>query len=327
VRIRLFSWLRRHWKKLAACFLSGVVAVNLLAANHARSFLIYTPSGDGPPQPESLSTLGKFGVPLSGVSVPRPINSADPSSVGLAFAAHRIEIGSDWLEVWHVPAAGASRGIVLLFPGYSAAKESLLPESGTFHRMGYDVLLVDFRGAGGSSGSDTTLGIREAEDVAAVAEFAAERWPGPPVIPFGRSMGAAAILRAVGRLGISPAAAIVECPFDRMLNAVRNRFIAMAVPSFPGAELLVFWGGRRLGFDGFSHNPADDAATVLCPTLVLAGSDDTRATPSQVRAVYDRLPGDKHWHLFEGTGHEAFRQGAPADWDREVEAFLGRYLR
>ena len=48
------------------------------------------------------------------------------------------------------------------FPGYATPKESLLGAASAFHGWGYTAVLVDFRGVGGSSRSDTTLGVREA---------------------------------------------------------------------------------------------------------------------------------------------------------------------
>ena len=44
--------------------------------------------------------------------------------------------------------------------------KQLLAPAQAFHRLGYDAILVDFRGVGGSSGNTTTLGVREAQDVA-----------------------------------------------------------------------------------------------------------------------------------------------------------------
>jgi alpha-beta hydrolase superfamily lysophospholipase len=322
----MVRWSRRHWKKLAGLLVLLVVAVNGLAARHARAFLTYAPAGERTPKPETLSAVGKLGLLVTGVSVPRPANASDPGSLGLPFTTHRVEVGDGWLELWHVPADGPARGTVLLFPGYASAKAGLLPEAAAFRRLGFDAVLVDFRGAGGSSGSDTTLGVREADDVAAVVRFATEKWPDRRVVLFGRSMGAVAVLRAVGRLGLSPAAVVVECPFDRMLNAVRNRFVTMGVPAFPAAELLVFWGGRRLGFDAFEHNPVADAKGVRCPALVLAGGRDRRATPGQVRAVFDAIPGANRWHVFDAAGHEPFRANDPAGWDREVASFLSEHV-
>ena len=59
-------------------------------------------------------------------------------------------------------------------------------------------------------------------------------------------MGAASVLRSVHSCGVQPDAIIAESVFDRMLTTVRHRFELMGVPSFPCAELLVFWGGRQL---------------------------------------------------------------------------------
>lgn len=60
-------------------------------------------------------------------------------------------------------------------------------------------------------------------------------------------MGAAAILRSVHEHAIQPDAVILEGVLDTLLNTVRNRFGAMQIPSFPSAELPVFWGGRQWG--------------------------------------------------------------------------------
>lgn len=324
--IHPLRYLRRRWKLVAGIVVVSIVLLNVLAARHARAFLTYAPAGEAVAQPEQLSTGQKIGLLFTGVSVPRPISATDPSSLGLPFTTHRIALDSEWLELWHISSEMPARGLVLLFPGYSSSKSSLLSEAVAFRAMGFDVLLVDFRGAGGSSGSDTTLGVREADDVVAAVKFAIERWPDRRVVLFGRSMGAAAVLRAVARLNVMPAAIVIESPFDRMLNAVRNRFEAMGVPSFPAAQLLVFWGGRRLNFDGFEHNPSEYAEQVNCPVLVLAGSSDTRSSPAQVRAVYDKLRGPKRLHILEGVGHEPFRARDPDGWDREVLAYLTEHV-
>jgi pimeloyl-ACP methyl ester carboxylesterase len=317
---------RRHWKELIALAIVNFAAINLLAARHARAFLTYAPEGDATAQPEQLSTSQKVGLLFTGVSVPRPRNSSDPASLGLPFTTNRIGIGEESLEIWQIPAHPSARGLVVLFPGYSSAKSSLLAEAAAFRAMGFDSILIDFRGVGGSSGSNTTLGIREGEDVRAVVKWVEQREPNRRVILFGRSMGSVAILRAVAHHDVRPAAVILECPFDRMLNAIRNRFEAMGAPSFPGAELLLFWGGRRLNFNGFDHNSIRDAAQLQCPALVLAGAQDRRARSDQVQAVFQQIPGEKRFHIFENAGHEPFRSRDPGAWDREIGDFLRGHL-
>ena len=177
--------------------------------------------------------------------------------------------------------------------------------------MGAAAFLVDYRGAGGSSGDDTTLGVREGSDVARAVAYAAAHWPGPPPILYGVSMGAAAILSAVSAEGVRPTAVILESPFDRLVGTVRNRFRAMGLPPSPGAEMVVFWGSLELGFNGFTHNPVDYAAAVTCPALVLHGGRDTRATPDEVAAVFAALRGPKRIAAYPDAGHELLLGDAP----------------
>jgi uncharacterized protein len=131
-----------------------------------------------------------------------------------------------------------------------------------------------------------------------------------------------AVLRAIQACNVKPDGIILEAVFDTMLNTVRNRFHSMGVPSFPSAELLVFWGGRQMGFNGFSHRPVDYARSVACPALFMQGTDDPRVRLEQARHVYAGVPGPKQWWEFPGVGHESYVQKCPAEWQSAVEAFI-----
>jgi pimeloyl-ACP methyl ester carboxylesterase len=76
------------------------------------------------------------------------------------------------------------------------------------------------------------------------------------------------------------------------------------------------------GFNGFAHNPADYAAAVQCPALVLHSDQDTRATSAEARAVYDRLAGPKQFVDFPGAGHDVPVAEAPQAWSAPVARFL-----
>jgi hypothetical protein len=105
------------------------------------------------------------------------------------------------------------------------------------YEMGYSTFLVDFRGSGGSSGTVTTLGMREAEDVAAAVTYVRQMWPEQRIILYSTSMGSSAVLRAVAVEGVQPDAIIAETPFDRLSSAVRARLRLMGLPIFPATEL------------------------------------------------------------------------------------------
>jgi uncharacterized protein len=183
-------------------------------------------------------------------------------------------------------------------------------------------MLVDFRGSGESSGSTTTVGVREADDVASVFRHARQVLPHPSIVLYGQSMGAAAILRAIDKDNIKPDAIIIEAVFDTLLNTACHRFASMGVPSFPSAELLVFWAGVQIGCNGFAHRPVDYAKSVACPALFLHGANDPRARIEDGRRVFAAIPGPKEFKEFPSVGHESIESRFPAEWKATVQEFL-----
>lgn len=306
--------------------LAGFAALNLLAYRHARAMLHYAPGGARTEKPEGLSSLAKLRVLFAGVHLPRPTDERPPSSLAPDAQVLNVPVsGGVTLSMWYA-GRGPDAPLAIFFHGYSTEKIRLLREAQQIHAMGASVLLVDFRGSGGSSEAYTTLGMLEAEDVAAAVRFARKRLPHSALVLYGQSMGSAAILRAVHAHGIAPDGVILESVFDSMLGTIRNRFDAMGVPAFPAAELLVFWGGWQFGFNGFAHNPVDYARALKCPALFLHGADDPRATLAEGRRVFEAAPAPKRFVAFDHVGHESYAARHPEPWRAAVRAFLAPFL-
>jgi uncharacterized protein len=291
----------------------------------------FVKGGDRTVKPEKLGLTDKIRVILTGVQVTRPENLITPQQVGLDYGTDRLAVAQnspEALEIWYVPAPNP-RGLVLLFPPYGGSKASLLTPARIFHQLGYETLLVDYRGVGGSGGNDTTLGVREAVDVAIAFHYGQILAAGKPVILYGASMGAVSVMRAVAIGKIQPAALILESPFDRLLTTVRHRFAAMGIPAFPSAELIVFWGGVQQRIDGFGHNPVDYARSIDCPVLLLHGEWDQRVSIADATRVLESLPGEKQWQLFTAAnGHGSLASDDAELWRGVVSRFLkGRPLR
>jgi uncharacterized protein len=302
--------------------------VNLMAYLHARAMTHFGPEGTAKLNPESLSALGKAKILFTGVTVPRPSGgNVTPKGLDLPFEVHSLQGKNDViLEAWYIPCR-RPQGLVLMFHGYASCKAAMLQEAQALHERLYAVFLVDFRGSGGSSGNTTTIGVAEAEDVALAVDYARAHWGDHPLILYGQSMGSVAVLRAVAVGGVRPRAVIVECPFDRLVNTVSNRFAAMGLPTFPGAQLLVFWGGVQHGFDGFGHNPVDYAAHVDCPVLQMHGALDRMVTTEQAEAVFAALAGPKEFQLFADAGHESYLARQPDRWRKAMFDFLTEHGR
>jgi uncharacterized protein len=312
-------------RKLVSFVLVGFIVLNGLAWVQARAATHFVPDG------QPLDTLLTLPLParlwtlMAGVKIPRPQNRQTPRDHHLPYETRRITLpDSETLEGWFV-AHPQSHGVIVMFGGYAGVKDGLLTPAATVYQLGWSSFLVDFRGSGGSSGNDTTLGMREAEDVAAAFAYATESWPDQPIVLYGVSMGSAAILRAVALAGVHPAGLILEGAFDRLLTTVRHRFHAVGAPASPAAELLVFWGSVQLGYNGFAHNPADYAAAVECPVLLMHGERDAWVTPAETHAILEQLRGPKQAVEIPGVGHEMpFVWHAPELWRRSVAQLLAQ---
>ncbi len=162
MRLRKIGWRRI----LVGIALSGIFACNGIAFMQALAMTHFSASGSRTPSIEAMSPPEKAWAVLTGVNVPRPKNTHTPQDVGLQFTTETISFqNGDTLEAWSIRQT-EPRGIIILFPAYAESKESELAQAAAFHNMGYSTLMVDYRGVGGSSGDDTTLGVREAKDVA-----------------------------------------------------------------------------------------------------------------------------------------------------------------
>lgn len=309
-------------RKRLALFLLIIATVflNTVAFFHAWRFTHFTPTAASrTSHPERLTGWRKLGVLLTGVSNPKPHSQSLPG-----FPHKRLFLSgpNGRLEAWYSVVPNA-RGTVALFHGYTSNKAALLPEAAYFRSLGYSVLLTDFAGNGGSAGYTCTVGYREAEDVRTVFNWLRQNQPRQPVILYGVSMGAEAILRAESELGVRPQANILECPYGSMLQTARNRFAAMHLPDFPMAQLLVFWGSVQNGFWAFDLDATQFATRITTPTLLMWGEADPRVTRQETDAIYQNLRGPKQRQDFAGSGHEPYWKKHKALWQSRVAGFAG----
>ena len=163
--------MRRGLIALLISLALGCVLFLWIARTQARAMFRFVDAqgAERTARPEHLSLFEKTGVILGGVTVPRPENTSDPKAThGLDFETHQLANDrGDTLEYWTIPGESrdSSAPLVLLFHGYAASKESLLPCAAEFRRLGCECWLVDFFGSGGSTGNHTTFGWYEANDV------------------------------------------------------------------------------------------------------------------------------------------------------------------
>jgi len=297
--------------------------LNAIAYMHASKMVTFTEGGSKTKAAEHLTFSEKLVLCFTGTNIPKPANNGLPTSITSTFRQITLKAKDGTsLECWHLSQNNPT-GTVILLHGYAASKSQLLPEAKFFYDRGYNVFMPDFRASGGSSGNTTSIGYYEALDVQTCYAYIESQYAfGKPVIIYGVSMGGAAALRAVSELGIKPDKLILESVFSTMLSAVENRFRIMGVPAFPLANLLTAWGGIKLGFNPFNHNPDIYARKCSIPVLMLQSKADPKVTLAQADAIFNSLNGKKHMELFDLSKHESIYAIEPHKWSLAVTGFL-----
>ncbi|MDJ1499221.1 alpha/beta hydrolase [Xanthocytophaga agilis] len=308
---------RKTTKKYFWAILFVFAGMNLVAFIHAYKFTHFTDRAVVKTKdPSKLSVTEKLNALAFGVDNPRPQNQVHPP-----LHYRTIQLKSTVpLEGWYIQIT-KSKGTVLLFHGYSGAKSLLLDKASEFMRLGYSVFLLDFRGSGGSAGSQTTIGFDEAADVYESVKYIQNQGE-KNIYLFGTSMGAVAIMKAFYDFSLQPKGIILECPFGSMYQTTVARFHNMHVPPFPMASLLVFWGGIQNGFWAFGHNPTKYAKNIHCPTLLMYGEKDANVSRQEINDIYANLQGQKILRTYPLAGHDNYLKKYKKEWIQDIKAFL-----
>lgn len=227
---------------------------------------------------------------FGGMATTRRFEYRDRDNGGLTPASFELPVedvsfhSADGVELhgWWVP-ADEPVGTVVMVHGLNRTRIEMVKKTPFVREHGWNALLFDLRHHGESGGEATTFGVREKDDVRAATELARERSPGPIVL-WGISLGGASVVMAAAE---DPGVAGVIC--DSSFRSLRDtvahhlrlfrgwRWWLRAVPAWPVTDEVLFWMGRKGGFD-------TDAADVLAaaaglrgrPVLFVANSDDRR---------------------------------------------------
>lgn len=197
------------------------------------------------------------------------------------------------------------RAAVVVGHGVGDTLESFTDFASRLNARGHTVLLLDFRGHGGSEGSYTTLGGREREDVRAAAQSLRDRGLAQSgLVCMGFSMGAVAVLRAaVDQPDVK--AVVVEAPYDTYRDNVAHHAwlfykLPRWVPVIPTAIAIAGW---RADFDPDDVDAVAAARRLRAPLLAIVDGADDRMPETVVRRILDAHPGPKRLWVAPGAVH------------------------
>ncbi len=249
-----------------------------------------------------------------------------PATVGAAppdLSAETVFIQSgsgSRLAGWFVPGR-PGRGGVLLMHGVRANRLEMLDRAKMLHANGFAVLMFDFQAHGESPGRRLTFGYLEARDARAAFDFLRRKLPAERLGVIGMSLGGAAAILSEPPLEAD--AMVLEAVFGSFDEALDNR-LAMRLGPLGRliSPLLKVQVRPRLGFDPDILKPAERAAKVHVPLLLIAGAKDKHASLAEMKRIYASASGPKELWVIPEAPHADFYRFAPEEYERRVLGFL-----
>jgi len=150
--------------------------------------------------------------------------------------------------VWFKPSQQA-KGLVIYFHGNAGNLQRWGRYAVDITQLGYEVLMIDYRGYGKSSGKPNEQALYD--DATLVWNWAKEKTEHENIIIYGRSLGSAIATHLAGE--VQPDLLILETPFDELKNASMLRYLFYLTPlktKFATKEYLGKVKGKIVIFQG-----------------------------------------------------------------------------
>ncbi|MDD2685860.1 MAG: alpha/beta hydrolase [Gallionella sp.] len=228
------------------------------------------------------------------IFLPEPQLQTTPARVGMAFEGVRIPVGNGAdggeLHGWWIPAADNIKGktpTLLYLHGNFRNIGHNVEHAARLHSLGYNLLLIDYRGFGLSTGGAPSEA-KVYEDAEAAWQYLNDRDDVAPQTSFiyGHSLGGAVAVDLASRHG-DAAGLILEATFTSMMDmgAIEYGFLPI--------DLLL---GER--FDS-----QQKIAELHVPLLLIHGTWDAKIPVEMGKRLFELAPQPKFLQLIEGGEH------------------------
>jgi uncharacterized protein len=228
-----------------------------------------------------------------------------PKAFGIDFTPHTVVTADgERIQVWHLP-RDAPQARIIYFHGNGGNLSLWADVLAGLWQQGFDVVALDYRGYGLSTGRPSERGLYR--DVDATLELAHDRLPrvDVPIVYWGRSLGTPMAAYAASRR--APDGIVLESGFPTMRSVIKTNPVMW----------FLSW------FSSYSFSTATWMASVRQPTIVLHGDRDSVIPYALGKSLYEGLPGPKQFVTLPGLDHN---DDIPGEWSlywNAVKSFVG----
>jgi len=222
-----------------------------------------------------------------------------------------------------VAAPNERRPTILYIQGRSANRTELLPLAEAMFARGFNAILWD------SKSRQIDYGPREVAQIRRILAWAREdpRVEADRIHIVGFSLGGAMAIGAAAEDTDRHIRSIVADSPYADLKEVAHRYVTAfgVIPSpiaWPSKTIAFATAEGLHGIDFNSRNPAEWAARIDCPVLLIHGKSDWRIPPEHSEQIFARLHSRKELWLVDDAGHtESFRWNTNEYIERLVRFF------
>lgn len=161
---------------------------------------------------------------------------------------------------------------------------------------GFSFCSFDFSAYGRSGGEFATLGLRESEELKSVINHLTENFGICSYYLWGRSMGAATAIHYSSQNFNYVRGMVLDSPFSDVRVMIKDTLAESGVPRFITALCLLPISSTvkdKTGYDVLDNSPAERAAKIQVPTMIMVGEQDTMTRADRVKEIFDAIPGTK----------------------------------
>jgi uncharacterized protein len=219
--------------------------------------------------------------------------------------------GNEQIHAWYIPAAGSSEKVIVYFHGNAyTIEDALSGEVRDLRDTGASLLVVDYRGYGGSSPGQAN-GIRACDDArAAMRDLTEQRGVHiEDVVIVGRSIGTG----VAAQLALeNPRAAglVLLSPFTDLYAIARQN------PTMRWLPLELMGSRNRLDTLG-------KIGQIHMPLFLIVGTQDKLTPPWMARTLFERANQPKQLYLVEGAEHNDLWDFGGRDLVARLTEFVG----
>jgi alpha-beta hydrolase superfamily lysophospholipase len=178
-----------------------------------------------------------------------------------------------------------AKGLVIYFHGNADNLQRWGDYAVDITQLGYEVLMIDYRGYGKSSGTPNEQALYK--DASLVWNWAREKTEHTKIVIYGRSLGSAIATHLAAE--VHPDLLILETPFDELMGATSTRYLFSVFPlriKFPTKEFI-------------GH--------VTCKIVIFHGTDDWVVNLKSAERLKPMLKESDEFIVIPEGGHRNLR--------------------